>query len=55
MPLRASRREGDWLLAEYVARRSPPARARAALVELSSVLGGVEIQIQPRTAPAELR
>ena len=28
-----------------VARRSPPARARAALVELSSVLGGVEIQI----------
>src|SRR5205085_518576 len=28
---------------------------RSALVELSSVLGGVSIQIQPRTAPAELR
>jgi hypothetical protein len=55
MPLRGARREGDWLLAEYAARRSPPARARTALVELSSVLGVVEIQIQPRTAPAELR
>jgi hypothetical protein len=55
VPLRGSRREGDWLLAEYVAKRSAPARTRAALVELSSVLGVVEIQIQPRTSPAELR
>jgi len=55
VPLRGSRREGDWLLAEYVAKRSAPPRTRAALVELSSVLGVVEIQIQPRTAPAELR
>ena len=30
-------------------------RRRPALVELSSVLGGVSIQIQPRTTPAELR
>lgn len=54
VPLRASRREGDWLRAEYVGRRPQP-RARTALLELSSVLGGVDIQIQPRTAPAELR
>jgi hypothetical protein len=54
VPLRSSRREGDWLRAEYVTRRAP-ARNRPALVELSSVLGGVSIQIQPRTAPAELR
>jgi len=55
VPLRASRRDGDWLRAEYVNRRSAPARGRPALVELSSVLGVVSIQIQPRTAPAELR
>ena len=55
VPLRSSRREGDWLLAEYVARRAAPARTRAALLEVSSVLGAIEIQIQPRTAPAELR
>ena len=54
VPLRSSRREGDWLRAEYVTRRAPT-RNRPALVELSSVLGGVSIQIQPRTAPAELR
>jgi hypothetical protein len=54
VPLRASRREGDWLRAEYVARRAPP-RTRTALLELSSVLGSVNIEIQPRTAPAELR
>jgi hypothetical protein len=55
MPLRGSRREGDWLRAEYVGRRPQPARARPALLELSSVLAGVSIQIQPRTAPVELR
>jgi hypothetical protein len=55
VPLRASRRDGDWLRAEYVNRRSPPTRGRPALVELSSVLGVVSIQIQPRTSPAELR
>jgi len=55
LPLRASRRDGDWLRAEYVGRRAQP-RTRTALLELSSVLGGVNIQIQPRTpAPAELR
>jgi hypothetical protein len=54
VPLRASRREGDWLLARYVGRRAPTP-ARTALVELTSVLGQVSIQIQPRTAPAELR
>ena len=53
--LRASRREGDWLRAEYATtnRRNPP-RTRTALLELSSVLGGVAIQIQPRAMPAEL-
>jgi hypothetical protein len=54
VPLRASRREGDWLRAEYVGRRPQP-RTRTALLELSSVLGGVSIEIQPRAAPAELR
>ena len=34
---------------------APQPRTRTALLELSSVLGGVNIQIQPRTAPAELR
>jgi hypothetical protein len=54
VPLRASRREGDWLRAEYVGRRPQP-HARTALLELSSVLGSVNIEIQPRAAPAELR
>jgi hypothetical protein len=54
VPLRGSRREGDWLRAEYVTRRAP-ARTRTALLELSSVLGQVDIQIQPRTPAAELR
>jgi hypothetical protein len=55
MPLRTSRREGDWLRAEYVGRRAQP-RTRTALLELSSVLGQVNIEIQPRmAAPAELR
>jgi hypothetical protein len=56
LPLRASRRDGDWLLAQYQGRRAAPPRARTALLELSSVLGHVNIQIQPRVAaPAELR
>ena len=54
VPLRASRREGDWLRAEYIGRRTPP-RTRTALLELSSVLGSVNIEIQPRTSAAELR
>src|SRR5215831_8213224 len=54
VPLRASRREGEWLRAEYVGRRAQP-HTRTALLELSSVLGMVKIEIQPRTAPAELR
>jgi hypothetical protein len=54
VPLRASRREGEWLRAEYVGRRPQP-HARTALLELSSVLGIVKIEIQPRAAPAELR
>jgi hypothetical protein len=54
LPLRGSRRDGDWLRAEYVARRAPT-RVRAALLELSSVLGHVNIEIQPRNPPAELR
>jgi hypothetical protein len=55
LPLRASRRDGDWLRANYVGRRAQP-RTRTALLELSSVLGGVNIEIQPRmAAPAELR
>jgi hypothetical protein len=53
LPLRGSRREGEWLKADYIARRAP-IRARPALLELSSPLGGVMIQIQPRTAQ-ELR
>jgi hypothetical protein len=51
LPLRASRRDGDWLRAEYLGRRAQP-RARTALLELSSVLGQVNIQIQPRIMPA---
>jgi hypothetical protein len=53
VPLHGSRRDGEWLRAEYLGRRAP-ARPRAALVELSSTLGGVVIQIQPRAA-AELQ
>jgi hypothetical protein len=53
LPLRGSRREGEWLKADYIARRAP-IRARPALLELSSPLGGVMIQIQPRTTQ-ELR
>ena len=43
-------------LAEYSGRHAQP-RTRTALLELSSVLAGVKIQIhlQPRNAPAELR
>jgi hypothetical protein len=51
VPLRGSRRDGDWLRAEYIGRRGP-VRARTALLELSSTLG--RVIIQPRTA-AELR
>jgi hypothetical protein len=54
VPLRASRRDGDWLLAKYEGRRAQP-RARTALLELSSVLGSVNIEIQPRTAPPEVQ
>jgi len=53
-PLRGSRREGEWLRAEYVGRRPQP-HTRSALLEVSSVLAGVTLQIQPRTVPAELR
>ncbi|HMF39411.1 MAG TPA: hypothetical protein VKQ32_01895 [Polyangia bacterium] len=53
VPLRASRREGDWLRAEYVGRRPQP-HTRTALLEVSSVLAGVTLQIQPRATPAEL-
>ena len=53
VPLHGSRREGEWLRAEYLGRRPLP-HTRAALVELSSTLGGVVIQIQPRAA-AELQ
>jgi hypothetical protein len=57
LPLRGMRRQGEWLRAQYVARR--PA-ARTALLEMSSVLGRVIIQPQsqaqlPDAAPAELR
>jgi hypothetical protein len=51
MPLRGSRREGEWLRAEYVGRRTP-AHTRTALLELSSSLA--RIIIQPRME-AELR
>jgi hypothetical protein len=51
IPLRGTRREGEWLRAEYLGRRGP-ARTRTALLELSSALG--RVIIQPRTAP-ELR
>jgi len=54
VPLRASRREGDWLRARYEGRRAQP-RTRTALLELSSVLGSVDIQIQPNTAAAEVQ
>ena len=52
VPLHGTRREGEWLRAEYLGRRSAP-RPRAALVELSSTLAGVVIQLQPR--PPELQ
>ncbi len=51
VPLRGSRREGEWLRAEYVGRRGS-ARTRTALLEVSSVLG--RLIIQPR-AGAEMR
>jgi hypothetical protein len=51
VPLRGSRRDGEWLRAEYVGRRAP-VRARTALLELSTTLG--RVIIEPRTA-AELR
>jgi len=51
VPLRGSRRDGEWLRAEYVGRRAP-VRARTALLELTSTLG--RVIIQPRAA-AELR
>jgi hypothetical protein len=53
VPLHGSRRDGEWLRAEYLGRRPLP-HTRPALVELSSTLGGVVIQIQPRAA-AELQ
>ena len=51
VPLRGSRREGEWLRAEVVGRRGS-ARTRTALMEVSSVLG--RLIIQPR-AGAEMR
>jgi hypothetical protein len=54
LPLKASRRDGDWLRASYIGRRTP-VRTRTALLELSSVLGQVNIEIQPRTPAPELR
>jgi hypothetical protein len=45
VPLRAQRRDGEWLRAEYVPRRTAPA-ARTALLELSSSLARVVIQPQ---------
>lgn len=51
VPLRGTRREGDWLRAEFVGRRQAP-RARTALLEVSSGLG--QLIIQPR-AGAEMR
>ncbi|HEX3901870.1 MAG TPA: hypothetical protein VH853_03405 [Polyangia bacterium] len=53
VPLHGARHDGEWLRAEYLGRRPAP-HPRAALVELSSTLGGVVIQIQPRAA-AELQ
>ena len=53
LALRGARRDGEWLRAEYLGRRPLP-HTRTALVELSSTLGGVVIQIQPRAA-AELQ
>ena len=45
VPLRAQRRDGEWLRAEYVPRRPAPS-ARTALLELSSSLARVVIQPQ---------
>jgi len=58
LPLRAVRRQGEWLRAQYIGARRPA--ARTALLEMSSVLGRVVIQpqAQPSTdvaAPTELR
>ena len=54
VPLRGARRDGEWLRADYVGRH-PAARTHTALLELSSALGGVTIQIQPRTGSPELQ
>jgi hypothetical protein len=51
VPLSGTRREGDWLRAEYVTRRAP-LRARSALVEVSSIMGQVRLEIQPRSSEA---
>jgi len=53
VPLHGTRHDGEWLRAEYLGHRGAP-RPRAALVELSSTLAGVVIQLQPRPA-AELQ
>ena len=45
VPLRAQRRDGEWLRAEYIPRRPAPS-ARTALLELSSSLARVVIQPQ---------
>lgn len=49
IPLRGTRREGEWLTAEHVT-RARPERQRTALVEVSSILGQVRLEIQPRAA-----
>ena len=49
VPLRAPRRDGDWLRAEYVRPPRPMPRTRTALLELSSVLGRV---VSSRERPA---
>ncbi|HXT97008.1 MAG TPA: hypothetical protein VN853_11960 [Polyangia bacterium] len=54
VPLHGTRHDGEWLRAEYLGRRTA-ARPRAALVELSSTLAGVVIQLQPRTAAQEVQ
>ncbi|HVZ85742.1 MAG TPA: hypothetical protein VHG72_02160 [Polyangia bacterium] len=48
--LQGSRRDGEWLRAEYLGRHPAP-HPRTALVELSSVLG--RVMIQPQTADVQ--
>jgi hypothetical protein len=48
LPLRGSKRQGEWLRASYIGPSRAGAGARTALLDVSSVLGAVRLVVQPR-------